>query len=626
MESQGFVPPQEDQKPHIQTRAETSRSLEDAEKYKALDTLAELGLLIPLREVEVFHGRVGTEGEQWQVDTHLSNAGNDTGNNNVNKRPSLYTSTPEIATDFATEREWDVRHGTYWKIFQDQVRNYTPQQKQDWLKRLNDERKNAPEIKEDSLSYHSTIRNEAVKLEKKLSEEERKLLQDRIRKKFQAEIHQIVLDDPDASAINLKFNHEKLTDENKQRYEKALAALLLPITEGAPVDFDSRTQVEPVMEEIMAQKKNLISSDEVNEIAQKTGVDAQVVLRLASAYNSRRMAAFKPKYLAYQLLGRPEDIITDTFDMDGQKQEIPINLEYAQRYFRAAHIVAAKQSMNSITLNRDSVPTFSFFDLEKVGTRDQLEEKKREMEEKMGGLLPHLPDLLKSEASGPTQELLLLLDDAYAKPEKIIEAAKKINGYEEIFDKDIGVKEGFTLGEHTETVLRNFDENFADVIPVEYLPLLRLTLLAHDLGKPKAVEQGEKENQQEYNQIAAREFLNTIGVGEKIIDLVTAIITDGSRLVFALQKNSEKQPLETMRSFAQETLKHYLGSAEVSEAQIRAFIGMCKIVQLCDGGAYTSMAITRREGKGRFRNKASFNDSFAPPIGPGKRDIKYRLD
>ena len=40
-------------------------------------------------------------------------------------------------------------------------------------------------------------------------------------------------------------------------------------------------------------------------------------------------------------------------------------------------------------------------------------------------------------------------------------------------------------------------------------------------------------------------------------------------------------------------------------------------------GAYTSMAITRKEGgKGRLRNAPSFNSSFAQPLGFGKRTIR----
>lgn len=54
----------------LQTRTEHSRSLEDAEKFQALDTLKEVGLLVPLSEVETYHGRVGSASEvaEWAVD------------------------------------------------------------------------------------------------------------------------------------------------------------------------------------------------------------------------------------------------------------------------------------------------------------------------------------------------------------------------------------------------------------------------------------------------------------------------------------------------------------------------------------------------------------------------------
>ena len=75
----------------LQTRTEHSRSVEDADKYRAIEALKEVGLLIPLSDVETFHGRVGMkeDEEEWTVDPTFANGYNDSGNYNVNTRPTL---------------------------------------------------------------------------------------------------------------------------------------------------------------------------------------------------------------------------------------------------------------------------------------------------------------------------------------------------------------------------------------------------------------------------------------------------------------------------------------------------------------------------------------------------------
>ena len=87
---------------------------------------------------------------------------------------------------------------------------------------------------------------------------------------------------------------------------------------------------------------------------------------------------------------------------------------------------------------------------------------------------------------------------------------------------------------------------------------------------------------------------------------------------------NEQVYADALRLLGKNTLEKLNPNGDVTNSQVDAFIEMCQIVQLCDGGAYTNMAITRTDAKGRYRNAPSFNSSFAQPIGLGKRDIKYR--
>jgi hypothetical protein len=630
----------------LQTRTEHSRSIEDAEKFRAIDTLKEVGLLVPVSELETYHGRVGTAGEiaKWAVDPSFANGSNDSGNNNVNSRPTLYTGEQEVAKDFAMERGRAMIRPKYNKVFEDRVANYTPEERQEWLDRENKSHqdwydgidpahKNGYEylldesgkLKPKTLDDLRTW-SESRRLEDETPEDEQKALWKSAAEGMKAEVHEIVTADTDATVLDFSFDETKLDDEDRAKYQKALKVLALPITEGSPVSFDDRDKVQPFVAAVQQAKKTgyLLSSD-VTELAVAANVDERVALQLASAFNTRHIAQVRPSYLVSELIKCPTDIFAASLEIDGEKQDVPINLEYVQRFLREAHIVGVKQSISSATLNRD-ITSVSFFDLEKTITDKGLEAERKDTWQRLGGMATALSQINQGEAK-PKQPLLHMLSDVYAKPDKLVAAAKDVEGYDAIFKGDAGNWEGFTLAEHTETVLRNFDESFAENLPVELLAPMRLAILSHDVGKPIAAAQGEKHKQMEYNVTQANDFLSKLGVDDKLKDLLIAIIGEGEELAFQIEVRGAGEPAQAaMRELATKTLRNFYDSESITDEQITGFTEMCKMLQVCDGGAYTSMAITRPtvKGSGRYRNAPSFNNSFAQPVGFGKRTIRLR--
>lgn len=624
----------------LQTRTEHSRSLEDAEKYRAIDTLKEVGLLIPVADLETFHGRVGTKEEvsEWAVDPSFANGSNDSGNSNVNNRPTLYSGDKDTAQDFADERAGFTQ--LYHSHLLQKVREYTPEENVGRLERQNafmkklweedvasgqaDPETSSPTVwtMEQLLGSNSHV--EAKHLREPLGKQAYEDFKQQYADQRRAEVHEIVTGDTDATVLDFSFDESKLDDEVKAKYEQALRALAIPITEGSPVSWDDRNTVSPFVGAMQKAKKNLVMQTEVIELAAEAGIDEKVALQLASAYNSRQVALQKPSYLASQLIKHSKDIITDSLEIDGERQELPINLEYVQRYLREAHIVGVKQSISSATLNRD-IASVSFFDLEKTITAKGLEAERQATWSRLGSVATSLGEVMRPEVE-QSQTVLRLLEDVHAKPDKLVAAAKMVEGYEDIFNGDAGNWEGFTLGEHTETVLRNFDESFAENLPVELLAPMRLAILSHDVGKSIASARGEKHRQKEYNVAQAGDFLGKLGVDERLKDLLLAVIGDGEELAFQIEVRGAGEPAVTaMRELAIDSLQKFYGSENVTDEQINGFTEMCKMLQVCDGGAYTSMAITRREGgKGRHRNAPSFNASFAQPVGFGKRTIRLR--
>ncbi len=633
----------------LQTRTEHSRSLEDADKYRALQTLTELGLLIPLSEIESFHGRLGTaeEVEEWAVDPSFANGSNDSGNDNVNSRPTLYTGEEEVAKDFAKERSEEIIWPKYRKIYEDRVRNYTPRERKKWLKRINKEEKDwwkslseeerqrnwrnttgkLRVYKSDDLDSRSAIRNEATALKNRTPKNEQDGLLESVAKKFRAEVHEITSGDTDARVLDFSFDESKLDEEGQEKYKKALRALVIPMTEGSPVSFEDRGTTRPFVEAVSKQEKHMLLKSEVAALAAEAGISEEVAIQLAGAYNAHRIVQIRPSYLVSKLIYSSEDIIFDSLKVEGKPEELPINLEYVQRLLRQAHIVGVKQIISSATLGRD-ITSVSFFDLEKTITAKGLEVERRATWQKLGEMTTALDNSVGAEKQLDQPLLRLLAEDVYAKPEKLMAAAKLVDGYDEIFNADAGNWEGFTLAEHTETVLRNFDESYAENLPVELLAPMRLAILAHDVGKPIAAAQGEKHRQKEYNVAQADDFLGKLGIDERLKGLLLAVIGDGEELAFQIYVRGAGEPAQAaMKELATTTLSQFYGSERVTDEQVVSFIEMCKMLQVCDGGAYTSMAITNKgAGKGRHRNAPSFNASFAQPVGFGKRTIRLRKE
>lgn len=624
----------------VQLRSEHSRSIADGEKYKALSTLRNLGLLVPLEDISLYHGRGNraSEGQypEWEVDPAYDNVGNvEKGRGrNVNNRPSLYASDIDTAQDFADAGAGFDRD--YWIHLLDKVANYTDeenvarlQRQNDWLRKLWEE-----SVSEGRLDPETT-QPDAWTMEELLNSnsvlEVRYLLENTSREEFEefkkryatekrAEIHKIVASDTDATVLDFRFNPTNLDNEQKKAYYEALESLVIPLTDGSPVGFEDRDKLLPIMEAANALKRRFYTEDDIHHVAEETGVSLDTVRQLMSAQNAKNLARRHLPYLVSELLSKSDDIANTMIQVDDEHVEIPLNLEYVQRLLRRAHIVGAKHSVDSMTLGRE-VKTYSLFDLERVSTEQSRHKKISEIGRKLGSIAT----LLETTTSGDESRLKTLLSDPHVKAHDLIAAVKEIGNFEEIMELDSGTWEGFSLEEHTETVLNNFEENFADVVPVELLPTMRLILITHDIGKSVASYHGKKKDQHLFNEQYASKFMSMAGIDPRLNSLIISIIGDGSKLAHSAIVRSDAQALARLGELAKKAMQDYKGVANVSESEIKGYVEMCKMLQLCDGGAYTSMAVTRNtKAPGRYRNAPSFNTSFRRPVGFGKRSIRLR--
>ncbi|KKR20010.1 MAG: hypothetical protein UT48_C0024G0007 [Parcubacteria group bacterium GW2011_GWE2_39_37] len=162
-------------------------------------------------------------------------------------------------------------------------------------------------------------------------------------------------------------------------------------------------------------------------------------------------------------------------------------------------------------------------------------------------------------------------------PEKLVALLKR--QHPDVYQQSVGVKQGYTLEQHTIMALRQFEKYFAG----KPLPsgvdqnLFRLILGVHDLGKPEAVVKGKKSLQHEYTEPHVQELFNKLGIDKKHTDLALALVS-GDPLGKYLNDKKNVSILDT-RS-AVEVMAHRAGMP------VEEFFELLCIYYKSDAGSY----------------------------------------
>lgn len=548
------------------TRSEFFREHEDPRKIEAIENLERIGIFTPMSNLELYHGRdPNGDKEEWSVKSDFSNSGNNTGNWNINKINALNTGDFVTARDFATERR--------------------------------------------VLKFHEPWEEGA-------KEDRRRIRSGEI----PIEVHRIISSDPNAIIIDLNK-----ASKERENITKSIAPLLPAVLEASPVDFEYRETLPLLLrtlkEDFNITNKSFIGKEEIPQILQRLKerirnssnplaiIDEKLVTHIAGGINSLFLLKCSFPNLIDRYAFHEEDTLKQSIETKSGKTmtyELPFNRDYIARFIRSNHIVGIKTTADSATLDRNISNTI-LVDLTKINTVDQVREKEDSFEKVFGDLSNEMDKSLESSKSHPLVKLLS--ENYFATPKEILEEAKKVKGFENLFDADAGNWEGFTLGEHTETVLRMFDETFADVLPAKLLPVMRLALLTHDLGKPEAERQGKKKEQKQFNLIEGKKFLEELRIEKNLQTLILGMIGEGQELTSEIFVKKKKESSKLM-AFSKNLLESVRGDKKpVKFDDMRAIYYMAFILQNSDSGAYTDYGTTRRSGF-MFRNNPSFNDSF----------------
>ncbi len=431
-----------------------------------------------------------------------------------------------------------------------------------------------------------------------------------------AEVHQIVSSDPRALILDSTFDIRQFDEKDQQMIAQAVRDMTtMGVNVGAPVLFQDRDKYIAAYEAVKSYRaKNkitgLLGSDAIDDIAAKLGHGSSgAVANIVSALNSKI------------ILSNPNGAIDMVWRYavgkgDGNKYEdAPISREYLASWMSSNHIVGTIIGADSYTL-QVKISNYILFDLNKVNTERAIGDRYASVINTYGDLAEWLDGKL-----GDKKYVNATMTDA----KTLVEYIREDRGQRKIVDKDAGVWEEYTVGEHTECALRVFDDSFVDDVPSGMLPFIRTAILLHDYGKGVAVEHGNKSKHTLYTKVECEKFYKKHKIDPKVARLLSWVIDDSQRYTTSYYVHGNAAADYMLQQEAGKVLQEVVGEG-ITDDMVRGLAESCKILQTCDSGAYTSYAVTRdHEDDVYYHSAGTFNGSVAKSEVNDLRGRRVRL-
>jgi hypothetical protein len=148
-----------------------------------------------------------------------------------------------------------------------------------------------------------------------------------------------------------------------------------------------------------------------------------------------------------------------------------------------------------------------------------------------------------------------------------------------LFAQSAGTLQGYTLGQHTRMVLKQYHKYFKQtVFPAGVDNVFFETVLVlHDIGKPEANSAGEIDNQYAYHQVYFNQILPQLGFGASQLALANCLINSDPIREY-LYKN---------RTGPESAAVSITSKAAEAGMSVKEFWFLLKLMWLCDAGSYT---------------------------------------
>ena len=567
----------------IETRIESDVTNFERRKCRdGAETLRRTGVLIPTAGKTYYHGRAH-EGENFAVDVFFNNAGNATGNANVNAGETVLhvAGTHRTAERFAASRA--------------------------------------------------------------------------ARKGVVAEVAEVVIPDREATFFdcNIGDTSPEETQERREAIISTLPSFLSGITLSAEdyKTIDTEALLGFFRSRGSAKEKYFTADAEIPFIATRLKVSIDGARAIAGAVNtyyyvathknpamgmSRCLlkmvqqkgdlqlslddqSAFKGREPAYDKYGRPIERL------------YPISREYLHKWMRDMHIVGIKANVHSATLGDYVDDAYEIVSLEDARSKEQMERSLEIRRKSYGGAARRIYRLLNNPESmkQPETPLQYLSMDRHVSPTSLVDSAARVSPkYQQLYESGTGVKEGFTLRQHTETALEIFDASYKANLPRSVYDFGRLCLLVHDIGKPEAAKRGA--NQEPYNAKISRDFLRDIHAPKEFADAIPEIITAGAEAASEYmlskgeeQKKAAKRKLATVSAEIAKKLFNISPMDPMYRSCVQTVFDICYALVICDGGAYTTNASTRAQKGGIVLRHYNTNKRFDNTFKLGQHNPNY---
>lgn len=432
------------------------------------------------------------------------------------------------------------------------------------------------------------------------------------------EVHRIISSDNNAVVFNTSFSMLRFSSEERVKINLALKELSMysSVTEYAPIKFEQREQASKIIGELKEIQKredfDYFHNQDILDCIQSlldggSNVDSDTVYRLAESFNARKLMRINPRIAVDHFLSQTP--LIESSDCGNFK----INLDWVASWLVNNNVIGGKQRVLSATLSEE-IDTYCIFDKERINTSKVVGDKLQAMMNEFGQISVLLSNFTYDE------ELKSSL--AKSSPKETLELVKKSPYYAKIMDMSSYVWEGFTVGEHTESVLRVLKDSFESDIPSNLIPFLKVVILSHDLGKGYARGNG---NQHEYTRALLPHFHQSLKIPSKVSKLIEFITIDSQEFTSDYYVRHNKYAQFKLQQEASRILNELTGVSP-SDELVRGLMGICKILQTCDSGAYTRYGITRDSKTGYFYYNG--NDRFTGAIKKPSdlRGVKQRFE
>ena len=524
----------------IETRTESdATNFELRRNYEASRKLKKLGSLIPVTSKKFYHGRA-LEDDGFAVNPFFNNADNATGNRNVNKgETTLHAAGHQTAREFAEARARD--------------------------------------------------------------------------KKTMAEIAELEFPDKEASFFDCDLPWEDRRGNTEEARAAFAESFPEPVT-GTVLSMEDYKALDQIaFRELIrfAASTPIIPEEDIPKFARILKISEDGARKLIGSINARSTVLRsgdphgRMSENLVNMVNQKGDVVIGMTVTDQNGKTIPvrcpINREFVHQWMRDNHIIGIKCSINSGTLDKPVYDAYQIFSLEDVKSKEQAEAARESRMRTFGGASLRVFGLLNNPEARKTETPLTYLSmDRRGTPREFIDSAKQVGPkYQQLFEADAGVKEGFTIEEHTETALRLFDASYKSNLPRSVYDFGRLCLLVHDIGK--SVARKNNQDQEGYNAMLSTDFLRDINAPKELVDAIPLIITEGMEAAAGTILNKTPENQSKLWMVSHRIAKKLFGIDERSpdyQSCVKTIYHLCRALTECDGGSYATFAITTRTGSG----------------------------